>query len=647
MKTLEVLSEDQVREQLEHGATLVTANRRLAGYCLGRYAEARQTRGDWAWETPDVLPYGTWLERFWQQVLAAWPQSAGRPPLLLSSHQQQLVWEGVLAESDAGKTLLHPEATARTVDDARRLCRQWHLPATDQTQWTGTDPAAFYDWASEFDRRLENNNWLDRHALAEEIRNALLNDYSSAPEVMVFYGFDDMTPQQAALIGALQDCGCRVAAQAFPERGGRAVRCGFADRQAEIAAAAAWARHRLKDFPGRRIGIVVPRLGDYRQTLIRVFDDVLDPGAVLSPQQPQARAYNISLGPPLSDYPVVQAAFDLLLMPAEALPVTGWTALLLSPFLAGAGQELSSRAAFDAWLKKNGEFSLSAGRMLQWIERFGQKGKQGRCPILYHHLQRFLQAFRQLPKRQAPAKWSRDFSGLLDAIGWPGQRRLNSHEYQAVSAWHEALSRFAALGDVCADLRFTDALNTLKRIVSQTPFQPESGDVAVQIMGMLEAGGEAFDDLWIMGMDQFTWPPPPQPNPFIPVHLQHRLELPHATPARELAYSRQLTRRLLCAADNVTVSYPLADGDSQCLPSPLIAHLPEISAEDFDGGGFVDFRRILADTAEIETLADDCAPALAVPEDVAGGTGVIKAQAACPFQAFARYRLGADALEMP
>ena len=83
------------------------------------------------------------------------------------------------------------------------------------------------------------------------------------------------------------------------------------------------------------------------------------------------------------------------------------------------------------------------------------------------------------------------------------------------------------------------------------------------------------------------------------------------------------------------------------LADPLIAHLPEVSVDSIDGRGFVDFRQTLGAAAEIEILADDCAPALAVPDDVAGGTGVLKAQAACPFQAFARYRLGADPLEIP
>lgn len=647
MNTFEVLPEDAVLTQLEQGATLVTVNRRLAGYCLGRYADFCQQRGFSVWETPDVLPYGTWLERCWQQISAFWPQSGSRPPQLLSSHQQHLIWTQVLADSESGKTLLHPEATARTVDDARRLCRQWHLPTADKTQWTGTDPAAFYAWSADLDRRLRAQNWLDRHAVADAVCKALLNDNLVAPEVMIFYGFDDMAPQQTDLIEALQARGCRVVMQAFPDRGGKAVRCGFADRQAETEAAARWVRHRLRQFSDRRIGVVVPGLADYRQALVRAFDDVLHPAAVLSPQEPESRAYNISLGRPLFDYPVVQTAFDLLDMAAEPPDISRWTGLLLSPFLAGAERERSARAALDAWLRKNGEVSVSAGRMLQWIQRFSRKGGQGRCPILYQHLQEFLQVFRQLPKKQPPGLWSRDFSFMLDTLGWPGERSLTSHEYQTVSAWHEALSRFAALADVSADLGFAEAMAMVKGIVDQTPFQPEGGDAAVQVMGMLEAGGEAFDDLWIMGIDQSAWPPPPQPNPFIPHHLQHRLNLPHATPARELAYSRQLTRRLLAAADNVVVSYPLADGDSQCLPSPLIAHLPEIDPEDFDGGDFVDFCRIIADAAAIEALKDDCAPALSVPEDVAGGTGVVKAQAACPFQAFARYRLGADPLEIP
>ena len=54
----------------------------------------------------------------------------------------------------------------------------------------------------------------------------------------------------------------------------------------------------------------------------------------------------------------------------------------------------------------------------------------------------------------------------------------------------------------------------------ETLFQAESPDTPIQILGPLESTGLTFDALWLLGLDDYNWPPAPQSNPLLPNRLQ-------------------------------------------------------------------------------------------------------------------------------
>ena len=80
-------------------------------------------------------------------------------------------------------------------------------------------------------------------------------------------------------------------------------------------------------------------------------------------------------------------------------------------------------------------------------------------------------------------------------------------------------------------------------------FQPEGSDAPIQIMGVLEASGMGFDALWVAGLAADRWPPPPQPNPMLPIAWQRERGIPNASPAGDLAFFRTLTAGFAAAAD--------------------------------------------------------------------------------------------------
>jgi exodeoxyribonuclease-5 len=115
------------------------------------------------------------------------------------------------------------------------------------------------------------------------------------------------------------------------------------------------------------------------------------------------------------------------------------------------------------------------------------------------------------PRRQSPAAWANDFSAVLVAAGWPGERPLSSHEFQARRAFGELLVDFSRLDPLLGSIDRGTALRRLSQLCRQRLFQPETrGRPAIQVLGVLESAGLCFDGLWVMGMNDDQWPPPPR-----------------------------------------------------------------------------------------------------------------------------------------
>jgi probable DNA repair protein len=171
--------------------------------------------------------------------------------------------------------------------------------------------------------------------------------------------------------------------------------------------------------------------------------------------------------------------------------------------------------------------------------------------------------------------------------------------------------------------------------------------VPIQVLGVLESAGLEFDHLWVMGLTDEAWPIPARPNPFIPVALQRAAGVPESSAAASLELDSRITRGWLAAAREVVLSHPLREDDRELAPSPLIRDLPAATAEDLALPEYESLRDAIRRARREERTVDFRAPPLGQRAASAGGTGVFKDQAACPFRAFAVHRLDAEGLEAP
>ena len=616
--------------------TVVTPNQRLSLALQREFGERQATRGEVLWESADILPWSGFLERACQDARYSDMEPL---PLALAPAQSQALWENLLRGSPTGEALLAVADAARMAHEAWQLTLAWRLEPLLRGATLNEDSKAFQDWAPRYGRTLQRGGLMDAVELADRVLPLMTGGRIRRPQTLIAYGFDSFIPQQANFLSGLQRAGCEVLLAGSSARTGHVLRLPCTDAEQEIHRAAAWARTRL-EAGCQRIGIVVPDLAARRAAVVRIFSAAMAPDYALPDAATRVFPFNLSLGVSLAACPLVNTALLLLELAGRDIEFERASRVLRSPFIAGGETERSTRAMLDARLRCSAEPAVTLDGLQGMVARHGVA-----CPQLAHHLTA-LAGFRKsrLFGAQAPSTWGRAISEALAAAGFPGERTLDSVEYQALKRWHDVVAGFAALDRVVPRMGYAEALSRLRRMAVDTLFQPETPDVPIQILGVLETSGLTFDCLWVMGLGDENWPPPPRPNPFLPLTVQRAAGLPQCSPAEALATARSITERWCVAADEVVLSHPLQEDDRELRPSSLIAQVAEAEP---DITAYPDFRGAIHDLRAIERLADDVSPPLADDHVAGAGTALLKDQAACPFRASAKHRLHAEAPEVP
>ncbi len=629
----------RLAEGLKAGATVVTPNRRLALALKGEFDDAQAAAGLAAWDSADILPFSAFVERAYDDAL--YSDFAANLPLLLTPAQEQALWESVIRGSEAGGALLAIPETARLVREAWQLAQAWQLSSRLKDFPLNEDGKAFQDWAQRYEHITKQYGYTDGARLAGLVAPLFGRAQVRTPKFLVCYGFDIVTPQQSVLLARLKTAGCEVVSAGPQLRRGEALRIACKDNRDEIRRAAAWARSQLEAGEAH-IGVVVPDLARYRAAIARVFSAVMAPDYALPAAAQRVLPFNISLGLALTSYPLVNAAMLALQLAGREIDFEHASRLIRSPFFAGGEAEMARRARLDVALRKRAEPVVTLDRLLTLMAR--ERGEAG-CTILAQRLSA-LAEFRKthLFGAHAPSVWAKRISEALGIAGFPGERSLDSAEYQTLKKWHELVAAFAALDRIVPRTGYTEAVSRLRRMAADTLFQPETPEVPIQVLGVLEAAGMVFDRLWVMGLSDEVWPPGPRPNPFLPIEVQRAARLPQGSAAESLELARRLTKEWLSGADEVVLSYPQREDEREVKPSPLIIDIPE---QPLSLPAYAIFRDAIHAARGLEQIEDHEAPALGTAFAVSAGTAAIKDHAACPFRAFALHRLGAQRIETP
>ena len=625
----------RLSDLIRQGATIITPTQRLSRHLRYLFATEQLAQGKQAWQTPDCLPWTAWCRRSFESLSFRTEDKV----TVLSNLQQQWLWQEIINNSKYKNQLLQITATAKQAAHAYQLCQQWCIPIFPAGVYLSEDAFAFKHWAQAYEQEKRESAWLDDAVLPDYITTYAAELKNNLKKI-VFYDFDQLTTQQHKLKQAFIDIGIEVE-ECDPEKQNQSISMSEqTDKQSEIWSAACWAKQCLQEDNNATIGIIAPNLSSLRDKIEYGFASVFTPQKWLKPNEPQYKPYAISLGKPLSGYPLIHTAINLLSLGKRKVSINTLSNLLHSPFITGATEEAAKRAKFDAALRRIGEQQLGF-KTLYWVAEARCKEFE-QCEGFIELLKTFEISILSHAKQQTLREWTTSFSDWLSGFGWPGERSLISDEHQTIQAWQSALTQLASLDGLTKPVSFSTALFQLNRLVGETRFQPETIESPIQILGMTATAGMQFDHLWVMDMQDDCWPAITTANAFIPIACQRDFNIPDASAEIQLNLAKHITEKLSASAKEVVFSYAKQEGDRLCRPSPLIKIKNVKTKHEINQCD--DYKDALLASSQMETFIDIAAPEIPVGQIAEGGSALFKDQSGCPFKAFARHRLYAESL---
>lgn len=635
----------------------ITANSRLSRF-LKQQLLADQWQGKTVVKTPEVMTWSQWWTQ-WQQatLLRRELPLEELPHKTLSAFEAQLVWEQLLEEKlqqQPELALLNQTATAKQLYQAWCFFAEYFPAPVFDDIFITEEVRLFLDLKTAYLAELEKHHWVDA-VLQQQQQLAHLKTIGHLPESFQLHGFDELSPFMKQWIKIVEAHGSEVyqvnddsQVTAKQQRLYSAL-----NPQDEIQQIALWCAEQLKQqsetkpLHAIRIAIVAPNLAEVQQSLSWTLDEVLYQqfGQALPLKPARHTLYNISLGTPLAQTPIVKNALQTLsfaMMPDKPLTYADWSSWLTSPYTLGS---LVQRQKSDVRCRRLQWASFKWPNLLKAIQLKDTEKDRIRLP---KPLMKTLEKAAEAPQLTSLSlsQFITQAEKQLQEFRWAEsskERALSSIEMQQKETFLEALAAFAQLNMTQIKQPVSVWLGLLKRYLNETVHQPQTqGLIPIQIMGTLEAGGQAFDALWVMGLTDEAWPRPPNPNPFLPMALQRAQGVPRADALRELDYAKQITLRLVKSSPEVVWSYPQQLDDRVALPSPLLK-LDELkTAQTYDPKPYQSLaNQLWAQGQPLEWVEDIRGPEVPLGTRVPGGSGILTAQNKCPLMAFMDYRLGA------
>lgn len=620
--------------RLDSNYTLVlTVNNRFARRLLSQLqrellAEAQGQKK--AIAVPDIMPLSAWLRQANDDL--SFNAEAAPASYLLDVFSSLHLWEQTIYSQDAEDTwLIDVPQAAKMAAEADQLIEEWELERSGDDDHQ--DFSRFKQWRQAYKEHLAEHDLDDENQATQRVVEALeQKQYKPHWHHIVLVGFHDISMRLQRLLMALEQQG--VCLYNYEEESQAEVLCGRVEvptPDAEWRIAAQWAAQQLQQHPHGRFAIVALDLQNQAAFARRVLAHEL----AAHSSEHEGFNWNIAVGRPLKEWPLVHAALAWLKALAESTTAeirssTMGTALLAGHCV-GMQSEKNTRAMLDVrWRQEQIQFlSLeSVQEQLHKCELLGPAWQQAQHYLSQHN------------KRYSPAEWGPHLRQLLQYLGFPGEASLDSHAYQTMQAFDQRLGQFSRLAPVFGQLSLQQVVRTLGRFLHETLFQPQrDASARLDVLGLLEAEGGHWDAIWVLGVTDEVLPAVPSPNPFIPYAVLRQAQAPRATPERELQWARNMIEALKKTAPTIIFSHALQDDGQLLRASPLIAEIAATAAVDP-----LLIERLPEITVSMESLEDNQGPAVAPGEKIFGGTGLLDKQARNPLWAFVQHRLHATAL---
>lgn len=488
---------------------------------------------------PKALSWQQFLQTAWQSLD---PNSSQR---LLSNNESRTLIERAMLK------LGQSEVDSRLLDEVIKnndYCKNHLIEYTQLSQTNISNCTLFVEWMEEYQQTKKNNNLLDINDLS-----TLIIEHPTQITAPYIYGFKTLTPVQSLLLDTI---GHQILKN--EPKTPKSDHQIFQTTKDEINTVAQWAKNLHEKNPSKHIAIVCPTLNREHYQIKSIFDQVFANTLIETGQ----KSYNISLGLPLIDYPLIRHILNILKLcqqlKSNYINTNTLNTVITSPYIANAQAEQSARA-------------LLVNKVL--------KLEKTHCQ--FSHLETLLDTTPQLKNsikstltqtsktRQPHDQWLSLFDNCLQNWGFATDRTLSSTEYQLFNKYQSARLGLNQLPQTSESISMSNAILDLKKWLSQVIFQAQSAKTPIQILGSLEAEGLFFDYAWVTGMTDKFLPVALNAPRFIPSDIAQQHQIPHSNFALISKDAQDTLNNLTHLAKSVIFSYAQTHFQSEQQPTPL------------------------------------------------------------------------------
>jgi ATP-dependent helicase/nuclease subunit B len=605
---------------------IITSSDRIARAVQAGYFEHEKLQGKHVVVPLTCLSYKQWLRSSYDD----WQSDQCDSQVLLDSAVTEFLLTKII-KKDQDIALMNPAGTAKQVLAALKIINEWQIDIDSIQLSSSLEASRLVEWLDSLEKQCHQFQWVPSYAIASYVLKALQNNQIAMPESILWVGFDEFPPVLLKLKNLLADKGIKQAEYYHQlDHAAEIQLFQTNDALAECQFVAQQVFETWQTNPQDQIAVVLPdlekRIDQVQHEFSMVFHpEIQETGAPL----PEA-LFNISAGLYLDHIAIVSACLRLWSMRLDRLSVDDLEFLLICPYTKILNQDEYFWTQSIAYWKHNGREVISLASIEKSMLQYQSDNE---CELSLTLLEI---AKQRHTKKQALQDIVNSLVDEIELWGVLAGRGLDDSEHEAILNLFQVVDSIKQFQVAQAKWSRVEVLALLQKLVSETVYQKAASNRRIHILGTLEAAGLAFDHIFMMGMNDENWPASPSPNPFIPSSIQKQYQVPRSTADRELEVAKSITEHLIKACNHLYVSYSEFLDDKQVSLSPLFqSYITELRHKK-EANSAAGLRFQLPET---EWLLDEKAPSLKIDEPARGGTSLLKSQAACPFQAFAKFRL--------
>jgi hypothetical protein len=375
--------------------------------------------------------------------------------------------------------------------------------------------------------------------LPRKIAEVINSGRLALPKSLILAAFEAVAPIEEELFRVVSQKTDVTVVPLPKEKPGNVQAVTLPDQKQEILYLGQELLYSCQELRPGSIGVVVPNLELYAQALRRTLNTLL--GQRLTPQE---ETFNITLGTSLLEHPLVQAALIPLRLLGDEEKRHVLIGLLLSPY-------------YEAWAGNRGQLARLDRHWREMTSEADLESLYGKArsrePTLVSYLSPggtdLLELLAPFQHRSSLAaeKWKDLLKKLWGFVQFP--TLADESDRVAFNHLESTLTSLVAdLGSWSMDSR--TFLSWLRQALAAETFQVAGSEQAgVQIMGLIESRGLAFQRLFLLGMTSTALPQPVRPFPFL--DFEERRQVLGGTLRSQYEFAHAAFQHLMATAPEI------------------------------------------------------------------------------------------------